>query len=510
MAITVPNVVKVTGSGVTTVTTSGVTTTTGSTFVAWSTADDGVTINAPSDSKSNSYGTAKVTVSTGGGSSKQTVYVKENGTGGASHTLTFTYASGTYPTVFFIECAGAATASYDSGSLTSGASGAGSPFNRNSGGQAQAANAILTFIATDAGGSLTYANSGYTVSSESDGNNYWTGAIGRQIVNTTSAVTSSWTVSASNGGTITFAIKEASGGGPTTTDATAAAGVATVSGVGASIAATAGTAAAGVATVSGVGSSTAVTTATAAAGTATVSAVGAAVIVATATAAAGVATVSAVGSSTAATAGQANGTATVSAAASSTAVTAGQASGSATVSGVGASNAATTATPAAGTSVVSGVGSTVAAGETTAIPAAGVATVSAVASSIATTTAVPAAGTSTVSATSTESSPVQLLGGGPGGPQKRRKGGTESYLERLLGRPLDEEPEQEEIEAIEQAAEVAAKAPEPPRQEEAAESLREYGIALKDAYVQIYLELEQKKRQQIEEKEIMAVIAACF
>lgn len=105
---------------------------------------------------------------------------------------------------------------------------------------------------------------------------------------------------------------------------------------------------------------------------------------------------------------------------------------------------------------------------------------------------------------------VQLLGGGPGGPRKRRKGGTESYLERLLGRPLDEEPEQEEIEAIEQAAEVAAKAPEPPKQEEAAESLREYGIALKDAYVQIYLELEQKKRQQIEEQEMMAVIAACF
>lgn len=213
MAITVPNVVKVTGSGVTTVTTSGVTTTTGSTFVAWTTADDGVTINAPSDSKSNSYGTAKVTVSTGGGSSKQTVYVKENGAGGASHTLTFTYGSATYPTAFFIECAGAATSSYDSGSLTSGASGAGSPFNRNSGGQAQAANAILTFIATDAGGSLTYANSGYTVSQESDGNNYWTGAIGRQIVNQTSAVTSSWTVSASNGGTVTFAIKEASGSG---------------------------------------------------------------------------------------------------------------------------------------------------------------------------------------------------------------------------------------------------------------------------------------------------------
>ena len=212
MAITVPNVVKAVGSGVTTVTTSGVTTTTGSTFVAWSTADDAVTINKPTDSKSNDYGTAKVTVSTGGGSSKQTVYVKENGAGGASHTLTFTYGASTYPTAYFIECAGAATASYDSGSLTSGASGAGSPFNRNSGGQAQANNAILTFCATDASGTLTYTNSGYTVTQEQDGNNYWTGAIGRQIVSQTSAVTSSWSVSATNGGTITFAIKEATGG----------------------------------------------------------------------------------------------------------------------------------------------------------------------------------------------------------------------------------------------------------------------------------------------------------
>lgn len=214
MAITVPNVVKVTGSGVTTVTTSGVTTTTGSTFIAWTTADDGVTINAPTDSKSNSYGTAKVTVSTGGGTSKQTVYVKENGAGGSGHTLTFTFSSGTYPTCFFAEAAGAATASYDSGSLTSGASGAGSPFNRNSGGQAQAANAIFSFVATDAGGALTYTNSGYTVSEEGDANNYWTGAIGRQIVNTTSAVASSWVVApgASNGGTVTFAIKEAVGG----------------------------------------------------------------------------------------------------------------------------------------------------------------------------------------------------------------------------------------------------------------------------------------------------------
>jgi hypothetical protein len=108
-----------------------------------------------------------------------------------------------------------------------------------------------------------------------------------------------------------------------------------------------------------------------------------------------------------------------------------------------------------------------------------------------------------------QGSSVQLLGGGPGGPRKRRKGGTESYLERLLGRPLeDEEPEQ--IEVIEQAAEIAAVAPQPPSKEDAAESLRAYGIALKDAYVQVYLELEQKKRQDREDEEIAAVIAAAL
>ena len=104
---------------------------------------------------------------------------------------------------------------------------------------------------------------------------------------------------------------------------------------------------------------------------------------------------------------------------------------------------------------------------------------------------------------------VVLLGGGPGLPRKRRKDGTESYLERLLGRPLeDEEPEQ--IEVIEQAAEIAAVAPQSPSKEDAAESLRAYGIALKDAYVQVYLELELKKRQEREDEEIAAVIAAAL
>jgi hypothetical protein len=476
VAITVPNVVKVTGSGVTTVTTSGVTTTTGGTFVAWSTADDGVTINKPTDSKSNDYGTAKVTVSTGGGSSKQTVYVKENGAGGASHTLTFTYGSATYPTVFFIECAGASTASYDSGSLTSGASGAGSPFNRNSGGQAQAANAILTFCATDAGGSLTYANSGYTVSQESDGNNYWTGAIGRQIVNTTSAVTSSWTVSASNGGTVTFAIKEAAGG--TSYDLT-------VDPASYSLTAAAET-----------------VTATRAL---TISPASYALTAANVNLAVGRAVNFAPASYTL--------TAAAETLTATRALSIDPASYSLTNSAVTLSvGRVVSVDPVAYTLTTSAETLTVAR-QLNIAPAAYVLTAADVTLDYA--SANPVLSVDPVSYTLSASDVtfeftggVQLLGGGPGGPRKRR-GGTESYLERLLGRPLDE-IEPEEIEVIEQAAEEAAKAPQPPKREEAEESLREYGLALKEAYVQIFIELEQKKRQAMEEEEMMAVIAVCL
>ena len=105
-----------------------------------------------------------------------------------------------------------------------------------------------------------------------------------------------------------------------------------------------------------------------------------------------------------------------------------------------------------------------------------------------------------------------LLGGGPGLPRKRRRDGTESYIERLLGRPLDEvEPEEaQEIEVIEQAAQEAAVAPREPSKADAAESLRKYGVALRDAYVEIFIELERQARQEREDDEIAAIVAAAL
>jgi hypothetical protein len=212
VAITVPNVVKVTGSGVTTVTTSGVTTTTGSTFTISSTADFGVTINTPTDSKSNAYGALGTTQTDDSNAFRQSVFYKENGAGGSGHTATVTYSGSTYPTVYFTEVRGAATASYDSGSLAAAFDNNGSPHDVTSGTFAQANNAVLTWIGTDGGGTRSYSCSGFTVTQETDGNNYWTGATGYKLVTATTAQLASWVESATRGLMKIVAFKEAAGG----------------------------------------------------------------------------------------------------------------------------------------------------------------------------------------------------------------------------------------------------------------------------------------------------------
>ena len=212
MAITVPNVVKVTGSGVTTVTTSGVTTTTGGTFTISSTADFGVTINTPTDSKSNAYGALGTTQTDDSNAFRQSVFYKENGAGGSGHTATVTYSGSTYPTVYFTEVRGAAAASYDSGSLAAAFDNNGSPHDVTSGTFAQANNAVLTWIGTDGGGTRSYSCSGFTVTQETDGNNYWTGATGYKLVTATTAQLASWVESATRGLMKIAAFKEAAGG----------------------------------------------------------------------------------------------------------------------------------------------------------------------------------------------------------------------------------------------------------------------------------------------------------
>lgn len=225
MAITVPNVVKVTGSGVTTVTSSGVATTTGSTFTVSSTADFGVTINTPTDSKSNVYGALGTSQVDDANSLRLSVFYKENGAGGAGHTATVTYSGSTYPTVYFTEVAGAAVASYDSGSLAAATDNNGTPHDVTSGTFAQANNAVLTWVACDGGGTRAYSCSGFTVTQETDGNNFWTGAFGYKLVTATTAQLASWVDSSTRGLMKIVAFKEAAGGGgPVTAALTGVAG----------------------------------------------------------------------------------------------------------------------------------------------------------------------------------------------------------------------------------------------------------------------------------------------
>lgn len=225
MAITY-QVVKITGSGVTSITSTGITTSGAPAITISSTADSGITINKPTDSKSNDYGTAKANLTQGG--TRLAVWEKDSAASGASHTFTVTYSGSTYPTAFAVVASGVDAAAYDSGSFNSGVSGAGNPFSRPTLGQAQALNGILTFIGTDAGSisSFTNSNAGFSVTQEIDTGNYWCGAVATQNVNTTAAVASGWSVNpgASNGITVSFALKEATGGGDVTAALTGVAG----------------------------------------------------------------------------------------------------------------------------------------------------------------------------------------------------------------------------------------------------------------------------------------------
>jgi hypothetical protein len=372
-------------------------------------------------------------------------YYCANIAGGAGHTVTATWGSNSDATVHVLELAGVDTASLDS-AASAQADDSNPPWTVTSGTLAQADSIAVAMTGTAFNGTWS-ESSGFTVQTqEGDNNLYWTGCAASRVVAATTALTPSFTIS--GGGSdcaVAIDVFKASAGG----------GGASITGAGQ------------IASAEALGQP-ALSVGIAAAGVASAEAFGA-VAVSAGVSAAGIATAEAFGSPS------------VSPSVSAAGVASAEAFGSPALAvAIGAAGIGTG--EAFGQPSVSISGEVIAVGIQSA----------------------EAFGAPTISIDGV----VQLLGGGPGGPRKRR-GGTESYLERLLGRPLYE-IEPEEIEVIEQAAEEAAKAPQPPKREEAEESLREYGLALKEAYVQIFIELEQKKRQAMEEEEMMAVIAVCL
>lgn len=350
------------------------------------------------------------------------IWRKEN-TSAGSETISFGVTSATGDTYI------SATAQEWSGVLTTGAldrtgTGADSLTATASAANTQADVLVIHATVCDTGNSALGfgTSSGYTlIDRENDSNNYTGYQAAYKVVAATETSTGTATSSALAGSNFDSVIAtfKLSSGGTSPTTATAAAGVATVSGAGASRAVSTGTAAAGAAAVSASAKATTKSNATAANGIATVSASATGAAKSMVTPAAGVAVVSGVGGSLASSQGQAAGSASVSAAGSSNAAAAGPAAGVATTSGSGSALSVTTVEPAAGSATVSAVGSTEAPGQASAVPAAGTSVVSALASSLVTASTIPAAGSSSASATSP--TVAGRTSGGSGGGKVRNR-----------------------------------------------------------------------------------------
>lgn len=218
MPASLANSTKVSGQGVSSLTTAAITSTSGGTFIA-SYQGPIVTVNTPTDSKSNAY-----TLQESVGISQQIfVYTAENGTGGASHTCTITTATAPAAfTVYFCEAQGVSTSSVDAAASVAGDDSA-SPFTLTSGTLAQANNLALAYVANPEGTANPHTfteGSGFTkAQEETDVGAYYSSQVAWKVTSSTAALATTWT---SNGGTseptelVVLVLKESVAGWNTT------------------------------------------------------------------------------------------------------------------------------------------------------------------------------------------------------------------------------------------------------------------------------------------------------
>ncbi len=111
---------------------------------------------------------------------------------------------------------------------------------------------------------------------------------------------------------------------------------------------------------------------------------------------------------------------------------------------------------------------------------------------------------------------VQLLGGGPGLPRKKKRVvrtdlDKDSYLYRLLSPELRHEVPPEVVEVIEEQAAQAVEQPKKPAQakKDLRSALKDEGIAYREAYREaLTLAIQEMQRQDDEEEEAIAVALA--
>jgi hypothetical protein len=192
-------------------TVGGTTQASGSTFVVAVSFDNGASISTVTDSKSNAYTQIGTTQANAGSAHKKALYRCENGTGGASHTATVAFTGGSaFGTVYLIEITGAAAASFDQ---TAQGADTSSPYTLTLPVLSQADEVIITLHGSGQGGTVTYLSSNTTIfSTETDGLSYWTSAVSKVVVSSTSAFTPSFTGGDTATAQIAGTFKAAGGG----------------------------------------------------------------------------------------------------------------------------------------------------------------------------------------------------------------------------------------------------------------------------------------------------------
>ncbi len=187
---------KTSGSGTTLTSGSGTTTASGSTFLIALSFDSGATQSNIRDSKSNTYTLTGTVLSDGG--AKKALYRCENGTGGANHTASADFSSSSFGTIYLIEVTGALASSFD---VTTQGVDTTSAYGVATGTLAQADEVVITLIGNYAGNNpMNYASSNMTeLAEEGDGSTYWTSAVYKQVVSSTSSFLPSITSNAAGG-----------------------------------------------------------------------------------------------------------------------------------------------------------------------------------------------------------------------------------------------------------------------------------------------------------------------
>lgn len=207
MAINYRLVGSSTGSG----STSAGTVTAGSTLVYCTTSDSGATLNSVSGGGTYTQQGGTRTTSSG---SKIYAFVAPNVAGGGSVSATPSWTGTPFATSWLVEVTGADPASLD---IAVGVSAKASPYLQATGTLAQAAEAVIAFVANDDGSSVDYtatSPAGLTIFGENnDSANWWTSAVAGVVVSSTASISPTFTLSAgTNVAMIVLSFKEAGAG----------------------------------------------------------------------------------------------------------------------------------------------------------------------------------------------------------------------------------------------------------------------------------------------------------